>query len=63
MQTAIKEIKTDRSQYQILFTPDGFEPDFPAAPEGEAEKIPGRTLGVCLNGSICLHGYLICVIF
>jgi len=37
MQTAIKEIKTDRSQYQILFTPDGFEPDFPAAPEGEAE--------------------------
>ena len=30
-------MKQDRSSYQILFTPEGFKPDFPASPEAEAE--------------------------
>ena len=32
-----KSPKRDRSLYQILFTPEGFEPDFPADEEGEEE--------------------------
>ena len=37
MATGTKSMKRDRSDYQILFTPQGFEPDFPASPEGEKD--------------------------
>lgn len=37
MATGTKSMKWDRSDYQILFTPQGFEPDFPASPEGEKD--------------------------
>ena len=33
METVRKDMKQDRSAYQILFTPQGFEPDFPASPD------------------------------
>ena len=33
----------DHSQYQILFTSDSFEPDFPATPESEKDEQLYRT--------------------